>query len=282
MSQAGKPKATSFAYGLKHQLRQAEKYRNRNNNHWRHRIGLAHDLVDRFSLPRLEGRSREETVVVDVGCSIGTFAIEFARAGYRSFGIDFDPAALEIAEQLSREENVSPHFVCGDVSNWTHDFPPIDIAVCFDIFEHLHDDELGSLLVSIRKQLSSAGSLVFHTFPTRYDHIFFDKGYLGIPLMPLGYLPTEAFSRITRAYSSLIDVTLALARGATHEETLRFAPHCNLTTPQRLTDTLKRAGYEVLFLDSKNLYELKAWIQRRFAKQPITYRNIYGVAVPAR
>ncbi len=34
---------------------------------------------------------------MDVGCSIGTFAIEFAAKGYRSFGIDFDQTALDIA-----------------------------------------------------------------------------------------------------------------------------------------------------------------------------------------
>jgi 2-polyprenyl-3-methyl-5-hydroxy-6-metoxy-1,4-benzoquinol methylase len=73
---------------------------------------------------------------------------------YQCYGIDFDPIVLEIASQLAKEENVSPKYVCGNIADWTSAFPPIDIAVCFDIFEHLHDDELGSFLTSIRKQLS--------------------------------------------------------------------------------------------------------------------------------
>ena len=274
-------KPTSYEYGGEYQLKQAEIYRNRKSKHWKSRIDLAKTLVERYCLPRLQGKPVQKIIVVDVGCSIGTFAIECAKMGYQSFGIDFDRSALEIARQLAKEENVSPEFVCGDVSDWRGSFPRIDIAICFDIFEHLHDDELGAFLTSIKRQLSEEGSIVFHSFPTQYHYIFFGKAYIRYPLVPLKYLSSSKFNVVTKAYSSLLDIGLLIKEGLTYKERIKKSAHCNPTTPTRLGDLLRRAGYESLFLESSNLYEFKESIQKQFQHQPITHRNLYGVAVPS-
>jgi SAM-dependent methyltransferase len=271
-------KETSFEYGKDYQLIQAEKYRNRDNNHWKNRIELAQRLIDRHVLSRIENKI-EQITAVDIGCSIGTFAIEFAKSGYQSYGIDFDNSALDIARQLAKEENVSPEFICGDVSNWSDSFPNIDIAMCFDIFEHLHDDELGSLLTSIRRQMSKDGSLVFHTFPTQYDYIFFGK--FRYPLLPFTYFASSKFFNvIVKIYSRLLDIGLLLKKGVTYKESIKKYGHCNPTTIERLTEILHRAGYEIKFIESSNLYDFKYSIQQQFSHQSISHRSIYGVAVP--
>jgi len=246
-------KSTSYEYGNEYQINQANKYRNRNNNHWKLRIELAEGLVDKFVLPRF-GCAQKDLNVVDVGCSIGTFAIEFAKKGYFSYGIDFDRSALEIAHQLAIEENVSPEFICGDVSDWNNTGHSIDVAICFDIFEHLHDDELGALLASIKKQLSEKGALVFHTYPTQYDYIFFTRyRYMLIPFSRL--LSSKIFDVIVKVYSLVIDIGLQLKKGATYREHIKSRSHCNPTTIDRLTDILKRAGYEIEFIESSNIYD---------------------------
>jgi SAM-dependent methyltransferase len=277
------PKSTSFAYGKEYQLGQVEKYRNRRNNHWKFRIELVQRLVEDYALPRLEAKQKKDIVIVDVGCSIGTFAIEFAKMGYCSYGIDFDNSALEIARQLAQEENVSPIFVCNDISDWGSKFQNIDIAICSDIFEHLHDDELGSFLVSIKKQLSKKGILVFHTFPLQYDYIFFSRPYIGYPLIPFSYLSNSKFNIIVKIYSCFVDIGFLLTKGAIYKEIIKRRSHCNPTTTERLTDILQRSGYEIIFMDSSNLYdfyEFKKSIQKRLAYQSITHRNLYGVAIP--
>lgn len=267
-------------YGEAYQLGQADKYRNRQRNHWKPRIELAHNLVDRYALPRLAGKKPEEMVVVDIGCSVGTFAIEFAKRGYRCYGVDSDPAALKVAKQLSAEEGVCPEFVLLNVADWRVKFPPIDIAVCFDLFEHLHDDELGAFLQSLRKQIPPAGSLVFYTFPTQYDYLFFGRPVLRIPLFLVKFLPRRIFERVVRAYASTIDTLLLLVKGYTYQGRIKHIGHCNPLTTDRLKDILERAGYEVLCLEVAQLYPFKAGIQKQFAKHPISYRNLYGVAMP--
>jgi len=275
-------KETSYEYGEAYQRMQVEKYRDRKNNHWKHRIDLAHRLVDQYVLSRFSNRALKDIVVTDVGTSIGTFAIEFAKRGFRTYGIDFDARALKIAEGLASEDNVSPTFMQADVADWPRDLPPIDVAICFDIFEHLHDDELGAFLVAIRKNLSADGCLVFHTFPTQYDYLLFGRAMLRLPLYPFARLPTRWFDRIVRAYAALFDIYLLLARGVDYKDTIKTWSHCNPTTKVRLNEILLRSGYEIICLETEQLYDYSPELIRRFRHQPISHRNMYGVAAPKR
>lgn len=275
------PKLSSYEYGEAYQQQQVEKYLNRENNHWKLRIELVQRLTREYALPRLKDKPKQNIVVVDVGCSIGTFAIEFAKQGYCSYGIDFDQSALEIARKLAREEEVLPEFICGDVSDWSVTFPKIDIAVCFDIFEHLHDDELGSLLASLRRQLSKEGCLIFHTYPSQYEFIFSARrAFIRYPLMPFKLLSPHKFNAVVQAYSCLIDIGFLLKSGITYKESIKRTSHCNPTTVARLSDILERLGYEILFFETANLYNFKRHIWNRFSNQPISYNNLYGVAIP--
>jgi 2-polyprenyl-3-methyl-5-hydroxy-6-metoxy-1,4-benzoquinol methylase len=275
-------KSTSFEYGLAYQRLQAAKYRDREHNHWKHRIRLAHELVDQYALPRLGDRKPAEITVVDVGTSIGTFAIEFAKRGFQTFGLDFDAQALAIAAELAREEGVEPTFVQTDVADWPRSLPRIDVAVCFDIFEHLHDDEMGAFLTAIRRNLSERGCLVFHTYPTQYDYLLFGRGYARLPLNFAARLPPRWFERLLRAYAAVLDAGMLLLRGQDYRDSIKTWSHCNPTTRSRLADVIARAGYDLLCLESAQFYDFKASASRRFRRQPSANRNIFGVAVPRR
>ncbi|MGH8221516.1 MAG: hypothetical protein ACREQZ_00950, partial [Woeseiaceae bacterium] len=82
MTAGASPKRTSYMYGEAYQRAQVEKHRQRHTNHWRQRIALAHRLVNQWVLPRFLGRDPHDITVLDVGCSIGTMAIEFAQRGF--------------------------------------------------------------------------------------------------------------------------------------------------------------------------------------------------------
>lgn len=273
-------KKTSYKYGKNYQAIQAEKFKDRSNNHWRYRISLAKKMVTDYVIPRLRDKNIDDIIVVDVGCSIGTFAIEFAKMGYSSFGVDFDSTALEYAEELAKEEGVKIEFYCGDVSEWRINFPSMDIAICFDLFEHLHDDELGALLASLKKTLTSDGCIVFHTFPTQYDYIFYSKLPLRFFLIPFCRLPKNVFNRLVTVYAKLIDILLVCLKGVTYKDFIKHKSHCNPMTLQRLRDIFNRAGYKLLLMDSSDLYGFKLPGSFFFKDQPIADRNIYGVAVP--
>jgi 2-polyprenyl-3-methyl-5-hydroxy-6-metoxy-1,4-benzoquinol methylase len=275
------PKATSYSYGHDYQLEQIEKHRSRHINHWQPRIALAHKLIDQYVLPRFVNRLPNSIQVLDVGCSIGTMAIEMASRGFRTYGVDFDASAIAIAKKLCLEEGVTIEFHQGDVAEWGDTLGlKFDFALCFDIFEHLHDDELGAMLQSIRRQLSDEGALVFHTYPLQYDYIFFSRKIITLPLYPFRKLSPECFERIVKVYALVIDMVLLMSTGKTYRERNEKIAHCNPTTKERLNIILQRAGYEVTFIETDNIFPFHIKIKKQFLGLPISHRNLYGVAYP--
>jgi SAM-dependent methyltransferase len=281
MSSVDSPQGSAYAYGEGYQREQVEKHRARASNHWRARIALAHSLVDRWAMPRLPGSLPEDRSVLDVGCSVGTMAIEFALRGFRAAGVDFDSTALGIGQQLCQEERVSVEFFQGDVADWQcMGGRPLDIVLCFDIFEHLHDDQLGSMLQSIRRNMSPSGTLVFYSFPLQFDYLFFSRDFLSWPLWPFRWLGPQRFERVARAYAALLDAGLLLVTGTTYKERIKNLSHCNPTTRARLEDVLQRAGFEIAHIETTNIYSDKPHISRRFAGQTVADRQVYGAAYP--
>jgi len=282
MNEAVKPKETSYGYGERSQAKMAAKYRNRANNHWARRIAFCQELVREHVSPA-KTKPPAETVLVDIGCSIGTFAIEFAKLGYRAYGVDFDPAAIRWAQMLAVEEKVSPTFIQMDVAEWgKRDLPKIDIAVCFDIFEHLHDDELGALLQSLRRQLAPGGAVVFSTTPTQFGYMY-SGGSRKLALVralvyPLTWLGPKSFPRAFRAYAALTDTLLLLFRGKDHRELIKREKHCNPLTRERLEDIFRRAGYRLDRIETLDLHPLPGRFAAALRRHPICRSHIVGIA----
>jgi 2-polyprenyl-3-methyl-5-hydroxy-6-metoxy-1,4-benzoquinol methylase len=88
LDQHRNPKATSYAYGEIYQRQMVEYYKQSkiasDGNHEYLRVVLARNLINNWALPRLSHKQKQETVIVDIGCSVGLFAIEFAKQGYKS------------------------------------------------------------------------------------------------------------------------------------------------------------------------------------------------------
>jgi 2-polyprenyl-3-methyl-5-hydroxy-6-metoxy-1,4-benzoquinol methylase len=284
-------KETSYGYGDAYQRQMLEYYRGLKTASAESAEAQTFHLVKGLigEAHSRQGRRREETVVVDVGCSIGTFAIESSKMGFRSFGLDFDKSAIELARQLNEEEGASAEFHQMDVSDWRRDFPRIDIAVCADIFEHLHDDELGSLLVALRKSFSDDGVLVFHTAPQEFDYLFWrksgPKGVISLPWMfwPFRWLSDEHFTRVTRVAALVLDIWLVATRGKSYKEHIKKADHPNPLTTLRLSDILTRSGYEVVTMATRTSdSQIDPRHRDLLRGRTVTHRSLYGLARPRR
>ncbi|MCX5884820.1 MAG: methyltransferase domain-containing protein [Proteobacteria bacterium] len=82
------------------------------------------------------------TKVLDIGCSGGLHALEFARRGFSVVGLDIEPSAIERAESKSRGEMVNVEFRVFDIE---HD----DMRV-LGIFDFIYS--IGNVLSHIRKE----------------------------------------------------------------------------------------------------------------------------------
>lgn len=275
------PKATSYEYGKEYQNQMEVHYwESKNddpNNHDRARIALAEMLIKRHY-----ASSGTTAVLLDVGCSVGLFATHFSKMGYRSIGVDFDKDAVEIAQKICKIDSGSAEFITGDLGDPALEIPPVDIAICFDIFEHLHDDELGVLLTTLKSVLKPNGVVIFHTLPMQYDYIFWNgrKGQLQIPilLMPFIYFSNVVFEKAVRCYALFMDVALVLFTNRTWRERIKRTSHCNPLTRERLEDIFLRGGWEVVELKTGFLTnQFKESLQSFFERRSITHRSLYGV-----
>jgi len=143
---------------------QLSKYWNRNNTHWKIRIenGLKH-------IGLVNGKK-----ALDLGCSIGTFAIELAKLGFESTGVDLDEIAINTAQKLAKEEGVANRcsFCIGDASDLNLKSEQFDVVVAQDIFEHLSNEKLKKTFHEIYRILKPGGYLIGHIFPTKYEDFF--------------------------------------------------------------------------------------------------------------
>jgi SAM-dependent methyltransferase len=89
-----------------------------------------------ISALRLEPGAR----VLDIPCGQGRHSIEFARAGFKPTGIDFNPNAVEQARKTAVAGGVDAEFAVADMRefSWTH---PFDAAICFFGSFGYFDDE---------------------------------------------------------------------------------------------------------------------------------------------
>lgn len=273
-------KETSYEYGPDYQSEMERLYweakKNDSNNSDRQRIALAQRLIEKHL-----GAPGEGGTILDVGCSVGLFATHFSKRGYTSIGIDFDQAAVDIARRISERDGGSAKFMVGDLSDSSLDIPPLDVALCFDIFEHLHDDELGVLLATLKRVLKPGGRLVFHTLPMQFDYIFW-KGKIGqlrIPLLlkPFLYAPASVFERAVRCYALLLDIALMMITGRTWRERIKKTSHCNPLTVERLQDIFHRSGYAIDELETGFLTVQFKPSQRRHLERQPTHRSLFGV-----
>jgi len=282
------PKKTSYHYGKEAQEKLKSYYykakEKNKNNHEYQRIQLAHKLVNKAKKEYFFDKLPQDITIVDIGCSVGTFAIEFSKLKYKTIGIDFDPEAIKIAEELNREENTNATFYQMDLADWKTSFPKIDIALCFDIFEHLHDDELGALFYILKKQLSASGCIIFHTLPQEYDYLFWkhQKGIISFPVLlsPFKYLGKSIFQKLVRTYSLLYDIGLVLFKNKTYKQIIKKDGHPNPLTRERLTDIFERANYSVNYIESGFIsQQFKKRNKKYFEKHPITHRSLWGITI---
>jgi len=265
-----------YLYNESYKNSQLKKYYNRDNNHFRNHILLAKKLVAEYG-------PNSPSTLLDIGCSIGTFALEFALDGYNTIGLDFDNKALVQARKLAKELGCHPKWICGDAGSFSLK-EKVDVVVCFDLLEHLSDEVIKNTLSCIRENLKPKGVMVFHTFPTLYDHVFYKGALACLPLIPFRHLAEIKFENLVRWYTHFLDLFYLLRYGKTHKRVIAETVHPNPHSKKRVQCFIKDAGFETLLLDMSldSVNPLKpgqgVLAKKFFANQPVAFRSIWGVA----
>ena len=122
------------------------------------RPSLIDQQVDWLHKEVLDG---EPTRILDLGCGPGLYAVRLARLGHEVTGIDFSPASLEYARQLSAGSEANCKFISGDLR--TTDYPA-NLGLAMQIFGELNvfrREEAASIVRLCVDSLAPSGKVVF-------------------------------------------------------------------------------------------------------------------------
>ncbi|HSW45211.1 MAG TPA: class I SAM-dependent methyltransferase [Phycisphaerae bacterium] len=226
--------------------------------------------------------------VLDVGCAIGCHAIELARKGHETWGVDVLPAMIERGRELADSMGLSErvHLVEGDVRALDRHFDEglFDAVVACDIVEHLDDDALRQMFSGLKRVMRPGGTLVVQTSPSRHYYWFEPSRWkLLAMLVPMAWMPDRLFSRYVRA----IDGTILRGRRGEHVRFYRHEyGHINCMDPVHLGRLLAETGFERVRAHAEHTHPgfkdegcMRAdWTRRLFGRKSAAARNIYGIA----
>ena len=262
---------------------QRRKHEERFTSHWKSHIWWAKELVREYG-------KKSPAKLLDLGCSVGTYAIEFALDGYETTGLDFDLKALNVARQLATKENVNPKWLCGDACDFQ--LPkPVDIVLCLDLLEHLDDETIKGMLSCIKANLNPDGIFLYHTFPTKYDHIFYKNWFFNrlssiipLPLIPFKKLDDSSFTQVVKTYSAFLDLFSLLTVQKTHQQIIKDTVHPNPLSHEKLLNFFNEAGFE-LIVSKEGIEEFNPLkvgqgrlAMKYFSDKAAAQRSLWGVA----
>jgi 2-polyprenyl-3-methyl-5-hydroxy-6-metoxy-1,4-benzoquinol methylase len=107
--------------------------------------------------------------VLDIGCGEGYGSAMLSRSAPEVVGVDYSPAAISHARQAYQGQNL--RFESGDARQLTFSSGAFDAVTCFEVIEHIEDDE--SLLASVARVLRPGGWLILST-PNALVDVLFD------------------------------------------------------------------------------------------------------------
>jgi len=150
-------------------------------------------------------------LILDLGCGMGTFMIEFSKARVAVIGIDGSDSALNVARELfTRYGRGKAEFIKADVSFLPFEDEAFDGIICADLVEHLLPDTYMRMIFECNRVLRKAGRLSIympnsaHLFEVlRRHNIILRKDESHVHFKNLEYLEStlrEARFDIIRSY----------------------------------------------------------------------------------
>jgi 2-polyprenyl-3-methyl-5-hydroxy-6-metoxy-1,4-benzoquinol methylase len=108
--------------------------------------------------------------ILDIGTANGLFAIESAKKGATSIGLDFSKVALRNARKNTSNSLTNVEFVCAECSTLPFKSNIFDILILADLVEHLDQNLYNKLIEECWRILKKGGLIAIYT-PNR-EHIF--------------------------------------------------------------------------------------------------------------
>jgi len=112
-----------------------------------------------FHLNQLLHQLHGKLKILDAGCGIGLNTFLMAKKGFQIAGIDNDPEKISLAKKMLKHLNFPrTSFALQDITNMKFARESFDAIICFEVLEHVKEDNLA--LSEVSRVLKKGGLLL--------------------------------------------------------------------------------------------------------------------------
>ncbi len=157
-----------------------------------HRYALEPDIVELVRFDQWAGRD-----VLEAGCGIATDGMRFVRAGARYTGVDFSPAALDLARRQLELRGGAAEFVQGSVADLPFPDESFDLVYSNGVIHHLPETQRA--IDEFRRVLRTGGTAIVMVYHRRSFNFYVSIMAVRRALAALLLVPgaERAIARVT-------------------------------------------------------------------------------------
>ena len=98
----------------------------------------------------------EACKAIDIGCGLGNYTRELSRMGFEMTGVDFSSAAIEKAQKLAMEEELSIEFLIADFTKELYlNLSNFDFAFDYGLLHHVYPEQREQYTCNVAKLLNT-------------------------------------------------------------------------------------------------------------------------------
>jgi SAM-dependent methyltransferase len=121
---------------------------------------IRHRILEKI----LKGQDLKKKELFDAGCGMGLASIYWSKRFKNVFGVDLEAEKIRQAKISARDNNAKNiDFKRGDLLKNNFTKRKFDIAICFEVIEHVYDDQ--KLIKTLASRLKKNGTLIL-SFPS--------------------------------------------------------------------------------------------------------------------
>ena len=103
-------------------------------------------------------RGKPAQRILELGCGVGRFSLNLARAGHQVVGVDFSPVAIEKARGRAAGDAARPEFVVGDVTDLHNVEGPFDLSFDVGCYHCLNAEQQTRYAAEVYRLLAPGGT----------------------------------------------------------------------------------------------------------------------------
>ncbi len=184
--------------------------------------------------------------MLDVACGRGELVLHGALRGAQTLGIDFAPAALDLAQRsVERGRDGAPAgLALMDAGRLGLRGEAFDVVLMLDFVEHVRQGELEGALREARRALRPGGRLVIHTSPNRlFERVVYPHYVRNVHRLLLG--AARRLRLEGRFFNEIVMPTDPLPPHGEYERRL----HVNPQSADSLCRSLAGQGFRMRHVD---------------------------------